>query len=211
MIRKAILPDPWLSDHNSRKEAIQMRLRDFASIVPEEYFYELIFCILTPQSKAEHAEAVIAKLKADNFYEVGFDPTEYLRDPRHYIRFHNVKSKRLLNVRRIYPQLHPILLEKKLSPTELRAIVMELVSGLGLKESSHFLRNIGVRGLCILDRHILRHLKELKVIGSIPTSLTPKKYYEIERKWLTYSEGVGIPMDELDLLFWSISTGEIRK
>jgi N-glycosylase/DNA lyase len=86
-----------------------------------------------------------------------------------------------------------------------------MIPGLGLKESSHFLRNIGIRGLVILDRHILKHLKALKIIGRIPASLTPKRYYAIEKKWLKYSKEVGIPMDELDLLFWSMETGEIRK
>jgi N-glycosylase/DNA lyase len=86
-----------------------------------------------------------------------------------------------------------------------------MIPGLGLKESSHFLRNIGVKGLVILDRHILKHLKALYILRSIPKSLTPKRYYSIEKKWLKYSKEVGIPMDELDLLFWSMETGEIRK
>src|SRR5206468_12141266 len=94
---------------------------------------------------------------------------------------------------------------------KLREEVLNLIPGLGLKESSHFLRNIGVQGLAILDRHILKHLKAHKVIGRIPKSLTPKRYFAIEKKWLKFSKEVGISMDELDLLFWSMETGEIRK
>jgi len=205
------LPEPWLSTYESRKEAIRARLEDFSRITSDEYFYELLFCILTPQSRAENAELVIQKLKADRFFEKEFDPVPYLREKRHYIRFHNVKSKRLLYIRRIYPQLHPILLGEHTDVESLREKVMEMIPGLGLKESSHFLRNIGVTGLVILDRHILKHLKALKIIGRIPASLTPKRYFEIEKKWLKYSAEVGIPMDELDLLFWSMETGEIRK
>jgi N-glycosylase/DNA lyase len=88
---------------------------------------------------------------------------------------------------------------------------MVMIPGLGLKESSHFLRNIGIQGLVILDRHILKHLKSLKIISRIPESLTPKRYFAIEKKWLKYSKEVGIPVDELDLLFWSMETGEILK
>ncbi|MFI5201154.1 MAG: DNA lyase, partial [Candidatus Kapaibacterium sp.] len=80
-----------------------------------------------------------------------------------------------------------------------------------MKEASHFLRNIGVRGLAILDRHILKHLKRLGVIKLIPTSLTKKRYLEIEKRWKKFADRVGISIDELDLLFWSIETGEIRK
>jgi N-glycosylase/DNA lyase len=205
------LPEPWLAIYEERKEAILVRLEDFSRIPHEEYFYELLFCILTPQSKAENADAVIHKLKAERFFEKGFDPMPYLRDPSHYIRFHNVKSKRLLNILTIYPLLHPTLLHNRQGIYELRNKVMEMIPGLGLKESSHFLRNIGVKGLVILDRHILKHLKALKIISKIPKSLTPKRYFSIEKKWLKYSKDVGIPMDELDLLFWSMETGEIRK
>ena len=205
------LPEPWLTVYHGRKNAIRMRLHDFSRIKPHEYFYELLFCILTPQSSAKNADIVIQKLKGDNFLEKGFDPTPYLRDRRHYIRFHNVKGKRLLDIRSIYPQLHPILLHKRDDITHLRTNVMHMIPGLGLKESSHFLRNIGITGLAILDRHVLKHLKALKIIGRIPKSLTPRKYFIIEQKWLKYSNEVGISMDELDLLFWSIQTGEIRK
>jgi N-glycosylase/DNA lyase len=206
-----ILPEPWLSIYSEREEAIRARLEDFSHVRPDEYFYELLFCILTPQSRAENADAVIQKLKADKFLEQGFDPVTYLRDRRHYIRFHNVKSIRLLHIRTIYPQLHQLLLGDREDITQLRRKVLEMIPGLGLKESSHFLRNIGVRGLVILDRHILKHLKALGVIGRIPKSLTPKRYSAIEQRWLKYSKEVGIPMDELDLLFWSMETGEIRK
>jgi len=85
----------------------------------------------------------------------------------------------------------------------------QAVPGFGLKESSHFLRNIGFRGYGILDRHVFKHLLKLKVIGRMPKSLTEKRYYSIEKKWKKYSESVGISIDELDLLFWSMETGEI--
>jgi len=38
-----------------------------------------------------------------------------------------------------------------------------------------------------------------------------KKYFEIEEKFKKFSDRVKIPMDHLDLLFWSIETGEIFK
>jgi N-glycosylase/DNA lyase len=80
-----------------------------------------------------------------------------------------------------------------------------------MKEASHFLRNIGVRGLAILDRHIFRHLIRLQVIRAMPKSLTKKRYLSIEKKWHRFADDVGISLDELDLLFWSMETGEIRK
>lgn len=205
------LPEPWCSVYAERRVAIRRRLQDFANIPASQYFYELAFCILTPQSSAANAEATIAELERYKFLETGFDPTTYLRDPRHYIRFHNTKAKRLLVIRDRFGELLPHLRNKKLSPEAKRDIVLEQVSGLGMKEASHFLRNIGVRGLAILDRHILRHLHRLEVIDKIPTSLTTKRYLDIESRWKEFASQIGISLDELDLLFWSMETGEIRK
>ncbi len=86
---------------------------------------------------------------------------------------------------------------------------MQNVKGLGYKESSHFLRNIGYKNLAILDRHILKNLKDLRVIRYIPKSLNKNKYLEIEDKFQNFSKRINISMDELDLLFWSIETGEV--
>ncbi len=85
------------------------------------------------------------------------------------------------------------------------------VKGLGWKEASHFLRNIGRRNLAILDRHILRNLKRHQVIRSLPKTLTAKRYKAIEQQFARFAEAIGISMDELDLLFWSRETGEILK
>ena len=85
------------------------------------------------------------------------------------------------------------------------------VRGLGWKEASHFLRNIGYRNLAILDRHILKNLKHHNVFRTTPKTLTPKKYRAIEKGFASFANAVGISMDELDLLFWSNETGEILK
>ena len=73
---------------------------------------------------------------------------------------------------------------------ELRDFLVKNVKGYGYKEASHFLRNIGYKNLAILDRHILKNLLKYKVISEIPKSLTPKKYFEIENKFLDFSEKI---------------------
>jgi N-glycosylase/DNA lyase len=88
---------------------------------------------------------------------------------------------------------------------------VENVKGLGYKESSHFLRNIGYRNLAILDRHILKNLEKFGAIRTIPKSLTRKQYLKLEKQFHRFADAVGIPLDELDLLFWSLETGEILK
>ena len=88
----------------------------------------------------------------------------------------------------------------------------ENVKGIGYKEASHFLRNIGLgKGLAILDVHILKNLIRHGVIKAVPKSLSRSKYLESEQKVRKFSEKIKIPMDELDILFWSNETGEIFK
>ncbi|MFH0992430.1 MAG: hypothetical protein V1799_20715 [bacterium] len=51
----------------------------------------------------------------------------------------------------------------------------------------------------------------LGVIRSLPKTITKKEYYSIEKKFRKFAVEIQIPLDELDLLFWSLETGEIRK
>lgn len=205
------LPALLHRNYIKKRRQIRTRLNDFASVPGDEYFYELAFCLLTPQSSQANAEKVIEELKAKGFMDKPFDPTPHLRDPKHYIRFHNVKSARLLELRKIFPQIYPHLSDRNENPGKLRTLLLIKVKGLGWKEASHFLRNIGFRDLAILDRHILKHLCGLKVIRAIPRSISTRNYLDIEESFLNYARKVNIPMDELDLLFWSEATGEIKK
>jgi len=94
----------------------------------------------------------------------------------------------------------------------MRDWLVKHVKGLGLKEASHFLRNIGMgEELAILDRHILKNLVCLGVIAGVPASLTPSRYKEIESRMKTFSSSIGIPMGELDLILWYRETGSIFK
>jgi N-glycosylase/DNA lyase len=85
------------------------------------------------------------------------------------------------------------------------------VRGLGYKEGSHFLRNVGFRGYSILDKHILARLAEFGVIESPKPASTKKKYVALEDKMKLFAESIAIDFDELDLLLWYTKTGEILK
>ena len=85
------------------------------------------------------------------------------------------------------------------------------VKGLGYKEASHFLRNIGVKGHAILDKHVMRCLAEIGVIDSAKPPSTRRKYLEVEQQLIGFARDVGIDFDELDLVLWSMKTGEVLK
>jgi len=196
--------------HAERHGAIRLRLDEFKSVPKEAYFYECLYCLLTPQSSAVNAGKAIAALQEHDFRHSEIDPEPLLHQKEYYIRFHRTKAKHLLRTKEEFSIIYAQLTNRKSSP-ELREWLVINVKGLGWKEASHFLRNIGHRNLAILDRHILKNLLRLGVLRSLPKTLTTKHYKSIEKKFQKFSSKIGIPMDELDLLFWSMETGEILK
>jgi N-glycosylase/DNA lyase len=197
--------------YETRQDAIRSRLLEFAAVPPSEYFYELIYCLLTPQSSAKHAEQVVSLLRNADFHTKDINPEPILRLKECYIRFHKTKSRHLLQMKDQFSIIAQKLSEP-IEALEFREWLVKNVLGLGYKEASHFLRNIGKKAdLAILDRHILRNLKRLGVIRSIPKSINRKQYLDIEKRFSKFSIDFGIAMDELDLVFWSMETGEIRK
>lgn len=196
--------------YSELKSKIQQRLGDFLKIKQSEYFYELVYCLLTPQSSARNAAKVVKLLQLNKFHKQEINPQPILSHKESYIRFHNNKSNYLLEFKKQYP-LIKLQLRNGYSSIDLREWLVTNVKGLGYKESSHFLRNIGHRNLAILDRHILKNLVRVGVLSELPKSLSKNNYLEIEKKFKKFSKDINIPMDELDLLFWSMETGEILK
>jgi len=199
-----------LSSYNLYKSTIQNRLSEFKNVTESDYFYEMCFCLLTPQSKAKNAVKAIEILKEKDFQNNPFNCASVLKHPNRYIRFHNSKAKKLLDAIHTFPLVLEII-KSNSNNFDKRNKISDIVKGFGLKESSHFLRNIGFCELAILDRHILKHLLKHKVINEIPKTLSRKIYFDIEQKFLQFANQVQIPIDELDLLFWASETGEVLK
>lgn len=190
--------------YRQRKREIRKRLQQFAESDDRTTFYEMCFCICTSQSSARKCDAAVKRLEKQRFRERSIDPKPHLNG----VRFHNNKSRYLIEAKKKYPDVKESL---KLSPQQAREWLVQNIKGYGYKEASHFLRNVGKRDLAILDRHILKHLQRNGAIEEVPKSITPKRYMEIEDKFKRFSENVNINMDELDLLFWSMETGEVFK
>ncbi len=202
----------------AKRPAIEARLRDFRDVGrgrDETLFKELCFAILAIQSSARSSDAAVQGLADHDLLRNGTEK-EIARYLRHRTRFHNHKAAYIVRAReRFFADGRATLrkaLEAFLSPHEARTWLVAEVDGLGYKEASHFLRNIG-RGedLAILDRHILRNLLHHRVIGRLPKSLTPKRYLAIEDRMRAFADRVGISIGVLDLLWWSRQTGEIFK
>ncbi|VVB69615.1 N-glycosylase/DNA lyase [uncultured archaeon] len=197
------------------KDAIEARLAEFRQIWEtageEELFLELIFCLLTPQSRAKTCWKAVQRLTSKGMIQGG-EPC-HIREELVGVRFNKRKEEYSCLSREKFCK-EPIrgTLAGCSGPVAAREWLVENVKGLGYKESSHFLRNIGLgEDLAILDRHILKNLVLLGVIEEVPSSPSKRIYLDIEKKMTYFSGQVKIPMGHLDLLLWCKETGEIFK
>lgn len=199
------------------KPEIENRISEFRNIWAEAdnsaLFTELAFCLFTPQSSARQCwKAINILIEKDLLFEGGW---EDISREINIVRFRNNKAKYLVEARDRFCCGGIGVrgcLDLSSGQTEKREWLVRNVKGMGYKEASHFLRNIGQGDrLAILDRHILKNMKLLGVIEDIPDSLSAKIYLELEARLYDYSKKVKIPMDHLDFVLWYKEAGEVFK
>ncbi len=205
--------------YREKKKEIIGRLGEFDDCLTKkddaDVFKELAFCLLTPQSKAQCCWDAIQTISSLNLLLAGTEND--LKKHLQRVRFHNKKARYLAGAREIFRNAGCLSVKNVLAQFsdahECREWLVKNVRGLGYKEASHFLRNIGFGGnqIAILDRHILKNLLLFGVIREIPKSLSKSKYLDVERKMAGFSRSLRIPLAHLDLLFWYKETGEIFK
>lgn len=132
-------------------------------------------------------------------------------------RYPNARARYVAASRDFLREHCGLQLRKKLESFDCRLerrdwLVLEKgIKGLGYKEASHYLRNIGFKGYAILDKHVLNCLAELKIIDEPKPPNTRSKYLRIEEKLRQLTEMTRIDFDEIDLVLWSMKTGVILK
>ncbi|UCD55458.1 MAG: N-glycosylase/DNA lyase [Candidatus Omnitrophota bacterium] len=206
-----------ISKYNKIKKRIKERLRDFKKLRKagdKDLFSELCFCILTPQSKAVYCDEAVRILKNRNLlFENNMPAIKNIL--KSLTRFHNKKAAYLVAASNAFMNNKKFDIKSKLNPRNIfktREWLVRNIKGLGYKEASHFLRNIGLgKDIAILDTHILKNLKSFGVIKKIPGSITKRNYIDIEGKMREFSKKINIPLEELDLLLWSNETGFVFK
>ena len=212
-----IYEEEILNLYKKIKPEIVNRISEFRKIWKdadnETLFIELAFCLFTPQSSARQCWRAVNILLEKNLLFTGH--WEDISREINIVRFRNNKSKYLIEAREKFLSHDKgirELLDLHKDQAQKRAWLVKNVKGMGLKEGSHFLRNIGIgSNLAILDRHILKNMKLLGVIDDIPKSLTEKIYLSLEEKLSEYSNKVKIPMEHLDFVLWYKEAGEVFK
>lgn len=206
--------------HKARRKEIRARLFEFEEVWRKgsdaRLWEELVFCIFTAGASARMGLKSIDAVRPLLLEGKRSEMTQALKRAGAH-RF-PVARPGYIVVARSYLREHCGLrlrerLESFADPIERRDWLAQekRIKGLGYKEASHFLRNIGLKGHAILDKHVLRCLADLKVVDSPRPPSTRRRYLEIEEKLRRLARDVHVDFEELDLVLWSMKTGEVLK
>ena len=209
-----------VATHRARRTEIRKRLGEFEEVWRKgsdaRLWEELAYCIFTAGASARmglnsvdavrpllldgDSDAMTVALKKAGAHRFPVARPRYIVSTRNYFRVDcGMKlRKRLRSFADPFERRDWLAQEKQ-------------VKGLGYKEASHFLRNIGVKGHAILDKHVMRCLAEIGVIDTAKPPSTRRKYLEVEQQLVRFARDVRIDFDELDLVLWSMKTGEVLK
>lgn len=181
--------------------------REMGSRSREEIFGELCFCLLTANTSAELGIKTQSMIGLNGF--LNYDRT-FLRDELKRIRyrFYNVRSNFIVEARWIIDELPGLL--KSSNRYDTREYLVENVKGLGYKEASHFLRNVGVFDFAILDKHIMKMLS-VEYSFKLPKAVSRKEYFSNEEKVVDLARRVDLEPGIFDLYMWKIATGKVIK
>ena len=192
------------------KRMVEARINEFKKLGmanASEIFKELCFCILTANFQAERA------IKIQREIENGFSTlsktelAKKLKELGH--RYPNTRAGYIVEARRHKNRLNELVKSCR-DERGLRDWLVKNVKGIGYKEASHFLRNVGFENVAIIDFHIIDVLAKHGLIKK-PKSLTRARYLEIENTLRGMAKKLGMNLAELDLYLWYTETGKVLK
>jgi N-glycosylase/DNA lyase len=216
--REPVTVEKIRAAHRARRGEIRARLAEFEEVwrdaADARLWEEMVFCIFTAGASARMG---LGSVEAVRHLLARGSHEELAAALQHKHRYPNSRSGYICVTREYLEGDCGMRLRERLAsfadPLERRDWLARSrgVKGLGYKESSHFLRNVGLRGYAILDKHILRCLSEVGVIDSPQPPSTRTRYLATEESLRRFARDVRIDFDELDLVLWSMKTGEILK
>lgn len=202
--------------------------KNWQSIEESALFYELISCILGSRVSYEIAQAAAMKIKESDLHQ---NPIEKYTQLGYQISLEKILKRKLLtknrkHILRRYPfpnlranhisrtawaiysnggSIKNLLHSSKDAKTA-RLKIVKTVIGVGPKQASLFLRNIGfTTSLAILDSHVLKFMVMQGLADqNIRTIQTVKRYEKHEKLLRRYAQWIGWPLGCLDQAIWIV-------
>ena len=192
------------------EKLVDSRIKEFKKLggqSSDEIFKELCFCILTANFNAEGGIKIQKEIGNGFLTLTEAQLVKKLKELGH--RYPKTRAGYVIEARKYKDSLKETIRSFE-DEHKLREWLDKNVKGLGYKEASHFLRNIGFENLAVIDFHIIDILAKYKVIEK-PKTLTRRKYLEIEELLRKIAKKLDINLAELDLYLWHAETGKVLK
>jgi len=189
---------------------------------------ELVLCILSSQEKYEVALAIMKSLQKENTLRIPKNRLDFkdtasrikniLKKPvtfqfngKNYsrrLRFYTKKAKYINGtLENIY--LNKLTIKEILNQedciNETRKNIINYSLGIGPKQASMFLRNIGYYSeFAVLDKHVLDYMRLMGLISISGVSFSSILVYQkIENKLKSYADSYKVNLLHLDLAIWT--------
>jgi len=191
------------------REIVNNRIKEFKDLnkkSDEKLFKELCFCILTANFNAEKTIKIQDEIGECFFTDSKDELSKKLREYGH--RFPNARAEYISESIKCKDKLKEVAQSR--DKKAIRDWLVNNVKGLGYKEASHYLRNIGFDDYAIIDFHIVDILAKYNLIKK-PITITKKKYLEMEELLRKLAKKTNLTLAELDLYLWYMETGKILK
>lgn len=197
----------------SVRNLVEQRVKEFQALKGQNsmrWFEELVFCILTANSSAERGLRCVKALKErGHVFQGSVDAVrKTLQDIGH--RYPKKRAEYMILARKRSKELKEKVMRFG-NALEAREWLVKEIMGIGWKEGSHFLRNVGFLNVAIIDRHVLRVMFEYGLVPSETRILTKRKYLEYEGVLREVSKQLNMPLGKLDLFLWYMKTGKVLK
>jgi len=134
---------------------VKTRLKEFAAFKKKsinEIFKEMCFCIMTANCSAEKCIEVHEGIH-NGFLHLSKEELTMKFKELGY-RFPNIRSEYIIEARKNKDELKNAIKSND-GENSLRDWIVKNIKGIGYKEASHFLRNIGYKNYAIIDFHIV--------------------------------------------------------
>lgn len=189
---------------------------------------ELVLCILSSQEKYEVALGAMKMLQKDNVLKIPQNrielkeikreikrtlsrPIRFNYNGKGYsrrLRFFNKKCDYIIQtVQNIYLNDLTIkeILSSKCCIQETRNQIINYSIGLGPKQASMFLRNVGYHSeLAVLDKHVIDYMKMMGMTTTSTTGFSNIRQYQIaELRLKSYAETYNVSLLHLDMAIWT--------
>ncbi|SHF29956.1 N-glycosylase/DNA lyase [Marinitoga hydrogenitolerans DSM 16785] len=197
--------------YDEAKPLVEKRWQEFVELgkrgSEKELFSELSFCVLTANWSAKGGIKAQKEIGVEGFVNLNIDELEYtLKKVGH--RFPSKRAQYIVSNRWIIGTIRHLFV---LPYYQVREFLVKNIKGIGWKEASHFLRNVGYGEVAILDKHILRLMLVDNLIDSIPKGWTKKRYLDYEKRLKVLEKYFNEPIGKLDLYLWYLVKKDVDK